>query len=225
MNIIKKFTLIELLVVVAIIGILLTLLLPSLSNARKAGKTAVSISNLKQIYAGTLLYADTYSGYLFKTSSNNGEINWSRLMFENMTGKEFSSRPNDCIQEMTESQSYTNLMFCPVIRDIRGRCTQHGQGRSDYSMNKHFSPEHRNISQLTEGKEEPFMSPGTAMPSTQAGPALRNGTYSPNTIGHPSYVYIRQKTLGLYIDGHVSSYTVSRGAEIDSMISDRNDFE
>ncbi|MCM8535987.1 MAG: type II secretion system GspH family protein [Lentisphaeraceae bacterium] len=45
----KKFTLIELLVVVAIIGILSSMLLPSLAKARIAGKRALCLSNLKQI--------------------------------------------------------------------------------------------------------------------------------------------------------------------------------
>ncbi len=45
----RKFTLIELLVVVAILGILLSILLPSLVQARVKAKTAVCISNLKQV--------------------------------------------------------------------------------------------------------------------------------------------------------------------------------
>ena len=44
----NKFTLIELLTVVAIIGILLTILLPSLSQAREKAYSAVCKSNVKQ---------------------------------------------------------------------------------------------------------------------------------------------------------------------------------
>lgn len=51
-----SFTLIELLVVVAIIGILVSLLLPSLSKAREIGKRAVCLSNQKQISIATQMY-------------------------------------------------------------------------------------------------------------------------------------------------------------------------
>ena len=45
----KKFTLVELLVVISIMGILASMLLPSLSEARKKGQQAVCVSNQKQI--------------------------------------------------------------------------------------------------------------------------------------------------------------------------------
>jgi len=52
----KKFTLIELLVVVAILGILVSILLPSLSMARIKSKIAVCKSNMKQVGIATATY-------------------------------------------------------------------------------------------------------------------------------------------------------------------------
>ena len=60
----KKFTLIELLVIVAIIGILMTILLPSLSKARQASLAGVCVSNMKQVNLGITLFSDENNGYL-----------------------------------------------------------------------------------------------------------------------------------------------------------------
>lgn len=52
----KTFTLIELLVVISILGILVSLLLPSLSQARRKGYAAVCLSNQKQIGISVAMY-------------------------------------------------------------------------------------------------------------------------------------------------------------------------
>lgn len=56
----KAFTLIELLVVIAIIAILAAILFPVFASAKEAAKMTSSLSNVKQIMLGTLMYSNDY---------------------------------------------------------------------------------------------------------------------------------------------------------------------
>ena len=69
----KKFTLIELLVVLAIIGILMSLLLPSLSQARTKARKVVCLSNTNQIGKAFVMNSGNHDGrVLWETSQHNG---------------------------------------------------------------------------------------------------------------------------------------------------------
>jgi prepilin-type N-terminal cleavage/methylation domain-containing protein/prepilin-type processing-associated H-X9-DG protein len=64
MNKTQGFTLIELLVVIAIIAILMAVLMPALSTAKKIATGAVCMGNLKNLSAGWVMYADDNNGLL-----------------------------------------------------------------------------------------------------------------------------------------------------------------
>lgn len=74
----KVFTLIELLVVIAIIGIMASMLLPTLQMAREEAKRANCASNLHQIHLATQMYINNYDEYLWVHwfQDNNNGIAW-----------------------------------------------------------------------------------------------------------------------------------------------------
>lgn len=67
----RAFTLVELLVSLAVIALLVAILLPALSEARRAGRMAVCQSNLRQFATATGTYAVDFKDWIWS-------FNWSR---------------------------------------------------------------------------------------------------------------------------------------------------
>ncbi len=77
------FTLIELLVVIGIIGVLLAILLPTLSSARSAARQVACSANLKEIGGLAAAWAAEHDGYLpvdGEINSDESGVSWPALL-------------------------------------------------------------------------------------------------------------------------------------------------
>ena len=115
----KKFTLLEMVVVIAIIGILLTLLLPSLAQAREAAKKAVCKSNKKQIFVGIQVFASENDGKIV-TSAYSGK-KYNTLLASYITTNEVYACPSDEVVRINDNptRSYS-LVVGTSIRATNG---------------------------------------------------------------------------------------------------------
>jgi prepilin-type N-terminal cleavage/methylation domain-containing protein/prepilin-type processing-associated H-X9-DG protein len=66
------FTLVELLVVIGIIALLISILLPALSKARKAANTIKCSSNLRSITQAMMIYASQNKGFILGSANTTG---------------------------------------------------------------------------------------------------------------------------------------------------------
>ncbi|MDD7983575.1 type II secretion system protein [Lentisphaera marina] len=104
----KKFSLIELLVVIAIIGILASIILPVLGNARESAVRTSCKNKLKQATFANIMYADDNNQYIFP--STNGTIKWNKQLFESgylsKSGLKTDNHPFHCPSGVTFQWNY-----------------------------------------------------------------------------------------------------------------------
>ena len=95
----QKFTLIELLVVIAIIGILSSMLIPSLSKAREKVKKSACANNFRQVGIAIIMNSDD-NQFLLKP-----DYKWTDVM----GSSDYLSTPEGTIKEQTSG----NVFYCP----------------------------------------------------------------------------------------------------------------
>jgi prepilin-type N-terminal cleavage/methylation domain-containing protein/prepilin-type processing-associated H-X9-DG protein len=123
------FTIIELTMVISIIGVLVTILLPSLARAREAGRRAYCLANLSQLGMALRIYADESGGH-FPWS---GGANNARCLFPFMkeTLLDYGtfvcpSDANHSLREFDESESEVPFDFAEsehVLNTFGLRCS------------------------------------------------------------------------------------------------------
>jgi prepilin-type N-terminal cleavage/methylation domain-containing protein/prepilin-type processing-associated H-X9-DG protein len=91
------FTLVELLVVIGIIALLIAILLPSLSSARQQARGVASLSNLRQLGIGLVLYVNENKGYYpaaaYASLPDRPRFRWSDAIYPYMRNTEVYLSP------------------------------------------------------------------------------------------------------------------------------------
>lgn len=139
------FTLIELLVVVAIIGILVSLLLPAVQSARQAAKRTQCTNNLKQMALAALNYESQYHAFPYGKLTKNRNFGWSEharllpfLEQNNVYDRINFSRSPGHAANRTARESHITVFRCPS--DGNGltawtRFNHPGWGKNNYRGN------------------------------------------------------------------------------------------
>ena len=92
----KGFTLVELLVVISIIALLMAVLLPALTKARRTAKRVVCMSNMKQLLIAWMAYAENNDGKLVNGGQSPAPIDDAgNARMEPYWCTSFHNPPND----------------------------------------------------------------------------------------------------------------------------------
>ncbi len=102
----RGFTLIELLVVIAIIGLLSSVVLASLNNARKKGRDARRVSDLKQLQVALELYYSNSGAYPVLTTVNTDAAGFATALAALTTGGHIPVIPTDPVNNVTGNFIY-----------------------------------------------------------------------------------------------------------------------
>lgn len=123
----RGFTLVELLVVIAIIGILATILVPTITRARSKAQRSACLSNLREIGKACQMYMDDFRFFPFDGDIEGGETE--------------AQSEAACFQLLIQ-QNYIDdpaVFVCPASTDFGSEMTASAQASFTFGSERNWS--------------------------------------------------------------------------------------
>lgn len=210
---IKRFTLIELLVVIAVIAILAALLLPALNRAREVSRGAACANNLKQIGMAEAQYVNDFNDFVM---ANRIRIDSSNNYWWISLYNDFYMKNAKVMLCPAEQQSPKWMQSYPVEIGT-GAKSCYTNYAHNFRMYRHFGDSDSSYPKISRFKHTSRTSSAGDLDLNSISGAYRlsrsaigvvdYGTYSYRHAGHTTNV--------LFLDGHVTSFSLKYGAWID----------
>lgn len=220
---IGAFTLVELLVVIAIIGLIASMLLPSLSRSKTSARRVQCASNARQLALATQMYWDDNSGACFLWQlgpTNGGRLYWFGWLQDGPEGQRaYDPAPGALFLYL---RGHT-IGVCPALDyslaqfKLKATGAAYGYGYNRYLSSPVGQPPLR-IQKVLHPSEIALFADAAQVndfqaPASRSNPMLEEWYYVDTTADYPNghFRHARQANVA-YCDGHVGPEVAVAGS-------------
>jgi prepilin-type N-terminal cleavage/methylation domain-containing protein len=220
----RAFTLIELLVVVAILGVLIAILLPGLSQARARARRSVCAANLRSLGLAVTMYLENSDGHFFRYYTDiaaatdmypaPGRVWW--FGFEPGGPGSGTERPlNKSLSPLAPyAAELSTKMQCPDFPYDSGYFPKFNQHAASYGLNVRLAPASGTTASRTsylQRMQDIFVfADGMHFDSNPGFNEAHYITYTnPLTLSGYAHFRHQKETQYALLDGHVESQTLT----------------